>query len=84
MVVILNIHLQIESALKDILKELRTLKVELVPKAGTSKDDQAACSVSRFTGGDGDNVDDIYSVLEGSALIPCLEVSSSSQRHCLQ
>lgn len=63
---------KIESALKDILRELRTLKVELVPRAGTSKDDQAGCSVSRFNGA-GDNVDDIYSVLEGSALIPCLE-----------
>lgn len=63
---------KIESALKDILKELRSLKVELVPKAGTSKDEEAACSMSRVNGS-GDNVDDIYTVLEGSALIPCLE-----------
>ena len=74
------LHLQIESALKDILKELRGLKTDLVPRPGTSKDDQAGCSRSMFNGS-GDNVDDIYSVLEGSALIPCLEVGALGEEN---
>lgn len=64
---------KIESALKDILRELRSMKVELVPRAGTSKDEDGACSSVSRVNGAGDNVDDIYAVLEGSALIPCLE-----------
>ena len=50
------------------------MKVELVPRAGTSKDEDGACSSVSRVNGAGDNVDDIYAVLEGSALIPCLEV----------
>ena len=70
---------QIESALKEILIELKKLPTcEMSNSKSSSSSDEAGCSsmdMSLSSNGAGDVISDIYTVIEGSVLVPFIEVS---------